>query len=90
MNDISKRIIELVENSLFCYGKEGGQGYVDKHECKCGGNRSICQAYQDREKFHSYFNGLTMEEVVHRRDEIIEEIKGEFEDSQWFKDNVGD
>lgn len=85
--DILHKINEFIENSKFCYAKVGGQGYVDKKDCTCKEDRN-CQAYLDRMKFLSYFKDIPYEEIPKHRNRILNEIKEEFKDSQWFKDNV--
>jgi len=88
MTRITEKLAEFVVNSKFCYGKEKGEGFINKDKCKCNGNLNNCKAYQDKVKFLSYFDGLTMKEVACNHSEIIEEIKVEFKESQWFKGNV--
>lgn len=95
---IFDKLSNQIENSKFCYAKDGGNGYVDKAECTC--NRD-CQACQDMNNFHRRFNEVgkemgykypeTFEEckqAIEMRAEIINIIKPEFKDSKWYKDNV--
>ena len=77
----------MMEHSIFCYAKEGGQGFVDKSECTCT-NDCPCQARIDRDRFHEEFKDMSFEESLKYRDEIIERLKPEFKDSKWWKDNV--
>ena len=89
----SENLRKLIENSRFCYARDGGEGFVDKNECPCDSNRT-CHAYQDKKRFGERFEevgkdlGYEYPEVIKVRKEILETIKPEFEDSQWFKDNV--
>ena len=85
---IGEIIRERIGKSAFCYAKSGGQGFVDKKECECFIKGGCCQAVIDKNKFHSYFEGMSMEESAKNRNRIIKEIEEEFKDSQWFNDNV--
>lgn len=89
MSDMFNRILDRVEQSIFCYSKSGGVGFALKTECECHCNKTLdCQAYIDKMNFHSFFEGIPNEKLPFYRDRIIEEIKDEFKDSQWWKDNV--
>lgn len=102
MTDVFKKMLEMVEKSVYCYEKDGGEGYVDKVDCKCfndGESFICCQAFIDKEKFHSYFseaidmnpnedyNGY-MQQVSIVRPEILKKAEVEMKDSKWFKDNI--
>ncbi|MNG28633.1 hypothetical protein D3C84_1139190 [compost metagenome] len=78
-----KRIAE----STFCYAKEGGQGFINKSKCTCDKETNPCQAIIDRDRFLEAFEDMEHSDSK-RRSEIIKEIKSEFKDSKWFKDNV--
>ncbi len=89
IEDLKKKI----EESKFCHAKEGGEGLVHKSKCTCT-RENPCQAKIDRKRFHEAFEDLesadikSISEIVKIRNEIVERIKTEFEDSQWWKDNV--
>lgn len=88
-NWLTKIILERVDSFVFCYEKSDGQGFVNKEECKCFlEGEKCCQAFNDRNKFYSYFRGLSMEETIKNRDKIIKDVEGEFKDSKWFNNNV--
>lgn len=82
----SKEIRKKFEDSIFCYAKSGGQGFVHKNDCSCGKDKS-CQAFKDYQRFHElnkqYDGGMSI-------NTIIKILKPEFEDSKWWKDNVID
>lgn len=83
-----EEIVKRFENSRYCYAKPGGQGFVPKEECTCGENK-CCQAFKDYERFHKRFNEIDREydgEISIKT--IIQRLKPEFEDSQWWKDNI--
>lgn len=86
MSSFLERIRERFDNSCFCYAKPGGQGFVNKSECICS-KECPCQAKLDAERFHEAFNGMPYGDI-RTRNEIIKEIKPDFKDSQWYKDNV--
>lgn len=101
MSDISKMISQLVENSVFCVDKDGGEGYVEKANCSCyNAGEKCCQAYYDKEQFHKYFKEAIgfdlevgnyndyMKQVSKVRKGVIEKAEKELNDSKWFKDNV--
>lgn len=89
MNDLIQRFKERIENSIFCYAQSGGEGFVEKTKCNCYCTGKLdCQALIDRNKFYSYFEGVPDTEILIHRAKIIGEIKEEFKDSQWWKDNV--
>jgi hypothetical protein len=77
-----------MEESRFCYAKEGGQGFVHKSKCTCDKKNNPCQAIKDSDRFHEAFKGIAYEDLPKYRKEIIDKIKPEFKDSQWYKDNV--
>lgn len=85
--NFNERLREQMSNVVFCYAKDGGQGFVNKNECCSIESEKCCQAYKDREKFFKY-----MQEVEYgdfkKLSEIKRQIKHEFKDSQWWKDNV--
>lgn len=86
MSDTLKRIIETLGNSRFCYDLEGGQGFAPKEHCTCT-TENPCQAKQDADRFHAYFKECEYGDGK-RRNEIVQQIKPEFEDSFWWKHNV--
>lgn len=89
MGEFTKRIREIMKNSTFCYAKPNGEGFADKDECECRMKGEWnCQAIKDRNKFHSYFEGLKYEEIPFKRKEIIKQVPKEIKESQWYKDNV--
>ncbi|MED4883088.1 hypothetical protein [Bacillus smithii] len=84
----SKEIRKKFEDSIFCYAKLGGQGFVHKNDCFCGKDKS-CQAFKDYQRFHERFNELNRQydgemNIIG----IIQILKPEFENSQWWKDNI--
>ncbi|MGD1416472.1 hypothetical protein [Bacillus stercoris] len=81
-----KKLTKRIDESTYCYAKKGGQGLVNKKHCSCGENK-CCQAFKDRERFLEHFEDVRIGDYK-KRDEIIEKIAPEFEDSQWWKDNV--
>lgn len=81
-----KKLMKRFENARFCYAKAGGQGFVDKSECICT-KENPCQAKLDSERFHNAFEEMSYGDF-NKRKEILEKIKPEFENSQWYKDNV--
>lgn len=80
-------IRKIVEESRFCRAKEGGEGYVPKAECVCT-KENPCSSILDRERFHKNFENMSIEDVIAKRDELLQIIKPEFEGSQWYRDNV--
>lgn len=89
MSDLLRRIEENIGKGIFCYGKSGGEGYVLRTKCECHCQAKLdCQAVIDKDNFHSYFKGIPYEKLPFYRTRIIAEIKDEFKDSQWWKDNV--
>lgn len=101
MSSIFDLMRERIENSVFCYDKDGGEGFVNKGDCECFKQGELCcQSYKDREQFHNYFKeliGFTATEKgydeyvkasVAVRKEVINKADIEMKDSKWFKDNV--
>lgn len=96
----TEMIKEIVDRSVFCYAKEGGEGLADKANCECFSlGKVCCQAKQDKDYFHAQFekmDGLTDdmsydERMIHMlrgRDKLIENLPEDFKERQWFKDNV--
>ena len=95
MSDFNKRITEKLNDSTFCYNKEGGQGFAPKESCECF-NGGRCQAVLDKERYHTRFKEVynTLYGVEHydgntkKRDTVVDIIKHEFKDSKWYKENV--
>lgn len=90
---ISQMIKEAVENSVYCYSKEGGSGLVNKSECEClGKEEKCCQAYKDRQAFHQTFVDaglMSMEpDFLVKRAELIRSMPEELKNGFWFKNNV--
>lgn len=83
LRDIAKRM----EESRFCYAREGKQGFVHMSKCTCTKDNP-CQAKIDADRFHEAFKDIKYEDLPKYRKEIIEKLKPEFNDSQWWKDNV--
>lgn len=84
---ISELIIKAVENHKFCYARKGGEGFVDKHECICTKDKP-CQSILDRRRFVEAFKDIKTEDLPKYRNEVLQKISPEFEDSEWWKDNV--
>ena len=82
----NKEFRKTTEGSTFCYSKPGGQGFVVKRDCNCGEIRS-CQAFEDSQRFYDLFQELSSNGYK-KRIEIINAMKTEFQDSQWWSDNV--
>lgn len=80
--DISKQMKEM----KFCYAKEDGQGYVHKSRCTCT-KECPCQATIDKSRFHDALKDIDIGDIE-SRNKIIQEIKPEFKNSQWWRDNV--
>ena len=90
-NKFHERFKEIMANSVFCYSKDGGQGFVFKEKCKCYEVGTMCcQAYKDQKLFHSYFDGVEYEDVPKRYFEIIEKTMQDeqLKNSKWCKENV--
>lgn len=81
-----RKLAKKMEESRFCYAKDGGQGFVHQSECTCT-KENPCQAIIDKERFHKALEGLEYDDVK-GRNEIVQQIKSEFKGSQWWKDNV--
>lgn len=92
MGNLNKRLREYAIISTYCWSKPNGSGMVNKKECECFSKKGYCcQAYKDKERFHSHFEHLrsmSFADSVKERAEIIKKIRDEFKDSQWYKDNV--
>jgi hypothetical protein len=86
MTTIGRRLAEKIESSSYCYRKPGGAGLVDKSDCQCSADLP-CQAKLDKDRFHKLMSTVTYGDCK-GRDERIKEIKPQFVDSQWWKDNV--
>ncbi|MFS0905655.1 hypothetical protein AB3N02_21665 [Priestia aryabhattai] len=80
------KIRETINNSRFCYDKDGGQGFVHKSKCTCTKDNP-CQSMLDKQRFNEAMRNVEYGDVK-RRDEIVKQIKPEFKDSKWWKDNV--
>jgi hypothetical protein len=74
------------ENIIFCYGKDGGQGYVNKSECSCT-SENPCQEMIDANRYIEAFKDIRYGDVE-ARDEMIKKLKPEFKDSKWWENNV--
>jgi hypothetical protein len=79
-------IIGIFRDTKFCYAREGGQGYVKMFDCTCDKRCNPCQAVKDKNRFYKKYEEL--EKIFQTREDIIKMLKPEFEDSQWFKDNI--
>ena len=91
MTKFHKRFKEIMANSVFCYSKDGGQGFVIKDKCQCSEVGAIrCQAYEDQKLFHSYFDGVDYEDVPKVYFETIEKTlqDEQLKDSKWCRENV--
>lgn len=90
MTSVTETIMKAIKENTYCYAKGGGTGHVPNEECSCYSKKEYCcQAFLDSKRFHEHFVHLcNYQDLIAHRDEVIEEIKDEFADSQWFKDNV--
>ncbi|WP_405101597.1 hypothetical protein [Oceanobacillus sp. FSL H7-0719] len=87
LNKLSEGITKEMRDLKFCYAKEGGQGYTHKSKCVCDKENILCQAGKDANKFHEACKDIKHDNVKHRN-EIVKELKSQFKDSKWWKDNV--
>ena len=82
-----ENIRKIMKESKFCYAKEGGAGYDSREKCVCT-KENPCEAILDRDRFHKNFEGMNMDEIMTNRSKILKSIESEYEDSQWYRDNV--
>lgn len=82
-----ERMKEITDYT-FCYAKEGGAGFIHKDQCKCGigAENKCCDEKKDHQRFVDRFNDFA--DTDKTRNEIIQIIKPEFKDSQWWRNNV--
>jgi hypothetical protein len=86
MTTIGQKLAEKMKDSMYCYGKPGGSGLVNKSECQCSADLP-CQAKSDKHRFHKLMSTVTYGDFK-GRDKRIQEIKPQFVASQWWKDNI--
>ncbi|QST02189.1 hypothetical protein IMZ31_22310 (plasmid) [Pontibacillus sp. ALD_SL1] len=88
---------KIIQNSVFCYSKEEGQGFVPKDSCPCY-RRGIqdCEAKKDQERYHERFKevastipDLSNPPTRQQWKWIVDELSPEFQHSAWFQNNVG-
>ncbi|MCM3669007.1 nucleotidyltransferase family protein [Mesobacillus maritimus] len=80
------RIPKIIEGTTFCFSKPGGQGIVAAKDCECG-KIKCCKAFEDSQRLYERFQEFSSNGSIKRK-EIIKAIKSEFNDSQWWSDNV--
>lgn len=84
-----KDVMELVSDSVFCYAKPSGQGFLRKSECSCyHKGEKCCNAFKEQEDFHKTYKELESQGFT--RQEILSsfEKKLEGKESDWFQQNV--
>jgi len=86
MTTIGQKLAMKMKDSRYCYGKPGGSGLVDKSECQCT-TENPCRAKLDKDYFHELMSTVTYGDYKGRV-KRIQEIKPQFVDSQWWKDNI--
>lgn len=91
MTNVTNKIIEAMKDQAFCYSKDGGQGFTNKNECQCAKDgKMCCQAFEDRQLFISYFDGVEYDDILHVYFEIVgKALQDErLQRSKWCRENV--
>lgn len=87
MVEFNRSSLKEMSDARYCYGKEGGQGFVAKSECTCT-DECPCQGKVDSKRFLESFKREEVDGSIKERVGIIAKIKPDFSDSKWWRDNI--
>ncbi|WJV20781.1 hypothetical protein QU593_10225 [Rossellomorea marisflavi] len=85
----NERLRNMAGKYIFCYGKDGGQGFTEKSNCMCEFNeinKDRCKSFKDREEFLDRYLELEAQGLTWY--EIMQKLRFEFKENHWFKNNI--